>query len=364
MKVIQKVKIKLQDKVIKYVKFLGFSIVKYSKDIETKKYTLFELFPANTSKINVGKKMFYLKVNSCSYLSLRCIQYWIDIIYALNADFHFVCDNDVLKSHILRNIKFYDENIKFIKSVRIKKYKDILDNIATKNWMKAGFAHLTTFINAKQNNIKEFWNIDADDTLFLLNPDKVAKLLECAESYANKNNLKIFSLDMHETETSGKHWSFGITYTKDPMYWLDIIVQNTDKNWQYEYTKYTSSFNLDWFFTYLRDTGYKDYISTFYFDNLKFAHLGFMHTIYIAFTITHWISGNMYFPLLLEQKDSMSKKSLPISENCVKLIPDFELCEDDYVEFITQKGRDYKGDKSIFIKTYNSLCTVEKERVV
>ena len=114
-------------------------------------------------------------------------------------------------------------------------------------------SHLTTFYHAKQNNIKEFWNIDADDTMFALEPEDIMSILQNVENYSKTNNIDAMSLDMWHSRTRQRHWSFGITYINNFSEIFNILDSLTNTDWQNNYKDCDVAFNLDWFFTYLKD---------------------------------------------------------------------------------------------------------------
>lgn len=279
---------------------------------------------------NKFETIFYLKINRTDYFSYVCIQHWINIVNELNADFYFVCDKENLKKEVLKKIKFKDSNIKFIKSAKWK-LKKITKNIATRPWVNATYAQLTTFLHAEKINAGSFYNIDADDTMFICEPKKAAQILIEAKRYADLNNIKAFSFDMHVTQFRNKHWSFGITYTKTDFNWMKIFNSNKDEKWQDKYKKnHCEHFNLDWFMTHLGDI-YNNKIQTFYVENLLFIHWATLLCAHIGYAIQKTVDGYMYYPLFeyFDANKKLSKVKIP--DEVVKL--NIGLSEQDCLEF-------------------------------
>lgn len=276
------------------------------------------------------ESVFYLKINRTDYFSYVCIQHWIDIINELNADFYFVCDKDELKKEVLKRIKFKDSNIKFIKSEKWK-LRNIVKNIASKNWYNATYAQLTTFLHAEKIKVKSFYNIDADDTMFVCEPKKAAQILMEAKKYADKNNIKAFSLDMHVTQFRNRHWSFGITYTNTDFNWMKIFNNNKDTVWQEYFKKnYCNDFNLDWFMTYLK-MQYDNKIETFYVENLGFIHWATLLCKHLGYSVQKTINGYTHYPLFEYFNTDKELSKVKIPSEVIKL--DIGLSEQDFIDF-------------------------------
>ena len=161
---------------------------------------------------------FYLKVNRITDDTFMYIQRWVDVAIIYGADIYFICDKKELETLILQKIYFRNaRSINFIKSdIKSIKKEINLKNISSKVWYKAAYAHYTSFFHAKKNNIKEFWNIDADDTMFFEKPTAIVSLMKNLEKYSRENNKEIMSLDMHVSASDSKCWTYGITFTRNP----------------------------------------------------------------------------------------------------------------------------------------------------
>lgn len=265
-----------------------------------------------------NKHMFYLKINSADNCSFQCLQHWINIIGWFGGDFYIICDKEDLEKQVYQKIHFDNRNIKFIKSIH-KPIEHIVKNMSTKFWTKATYAHLTAFYHAKKLGLNSFWNIDADDTMFLIEAPRAAQILKNAQNYAQANNITAFSMDMHTSRTHGKHWSFGITYIDSRVDWFEIFNNEKTPEWMNKYIgKYDWEFNLDWYFTYLRDfKGFKN--KTFYVENLHFMHYGDFMLNPISWGISQWKNGKVFYPILKTIFNQDSLAEIPISTESVKV---------------------------------------------
>lgn len=259
-----------------------------------------------SSPKNNSDTVFYLKINRQKNYTFACLQKWIDIANLLGVDFYIICDDNDLKKDVLKKIKFKDSNIKIIKSCKSREIKAISSRVANKQWQNAAYAHLTTFFHARENNIKYFWNIDADDTSFLMYSEHLVNELRKIEIYAKENHIAAFSLDMWKSITDGKHWSFGITYIDNTIDWFKLLKEHYD---DFDYINYPNvNFNLDCYFTYLNKiTDIK--FETFYFENLRFIHWGnFDNPIYSG--ISHWSNGVLSRPYLYPENNTKNNEFL------------------------------------------------------
>lgn len=258
-----------------------------------------------------GESVMYFKINRNTAYTLDCIQAWLDIADALNADYYFVCDNCYLKYKILNQCYFKDTDIKFISSKGMSINK-IANSLYTGNWKGATHAHLTPFYHAKKHGIKQFWNIDADDTTILLSAEKAAGALREAANIAISENIAALSLDMWISRTKGRHWSFGVTFINDKVDYLGIFKKNTDLSWTSSYQRLDFQFNLDWFFTYLRDNKYAN-IKTFYIDDCMFIHWGdFIANPFYSW-VNIWKNGKVFFPIL---ENVFGDEQTGVIDNC------------------------------------------------
>jgi hypothetical protein len=265
--------------------------------------------------------------------TLLCLQYWINIIDEYNVDFYIICDDKNLELKILEQIVFKNSNIKFICSIK-KPFKKIVGaHKLSKRWLNAAYAHLTVFYHAKKNNIENYWNIDADDSLFLVKPSVATVILKAAQNYSDENDLSAFSFDFWSTKTRGKHWSFGITYTRANVDYFKLLDCN-NIDWS-KYKDYTSVHNIDWVFTFLKDLGQAK-LMTFYVENLYFIHWGrFLGDAKNAF-IAFWKNGEMSYPIRTNIfKDPQG--IFPILDDNTIVKFDLDINEEDCLDF----GKEY-----------------------
>lgn len=288
-----------------------------------KKRKSYSLFPTLRKQKNYShnpdnKNVFYLKINSADNCSFQCLQHWINIIGWFGGDFYIICDKEDLERQVYQKIHFDNKNIKFIKSIH-KPIEHIVKNMSTRFWTKATYAHLTAFYHARKLGLENFWNIDADDTMFLIEAPRAAQILKNAQNYAKANNITAFSMDMHTSRTHGKHWSFGITYIDSRVDWFEIFSNEKTPEWMNKYIgKYDWEFNLDWYFTYLRD--FKEFKNkTFYVENLHFMHYGDFMLNPISWGISQWKNGKVFYPILKTIFNQDSLAEIPISTESVKV---------------------------------------------
>jgi len=239
----------------------------------------------NSKRMHSGPT-FYLKINRMSEYTLMCIQHWLNIIFEMDGDFYFVCDNKRLERMIVKYLIFRDGDIKFMQSQR-RKLKNVARNLWTGHWEMATYAHLTPFYHAKENGIKDFWAIDADDTMFFLYPDKVSEILKKAQEKAKEDRISAFSLDMHWNQMRGKHWSLGVLYINEGIDFCRIFENVSGLEWTEKYKEIDDVFNLDWFFNYLRDNKMTK-VETFYVEDCYFCH-------WVPNVLRYLIGGNLCF---------------------------------------------------------------------
>lgn len=304
----EKDKFILDDGRIKIKKFLN-GVAEYRSIKEgDKKIRKFTLFPKQKT---IKEPVFYLKIHGIREFSLKCFQKWVDVAHEMGAMVILVCDDKETKKAVCNNIIFHDD-VEII-TTRIKELKPYVDAITCKLWHNAAFAKLAIFLHSKKNNIKHFWKIDADDTEFLLKTSEIAKLLKNAEKIAEEQEIKAFSLDMHNSKLFDKYWSFGVCYIDNQIDWFSIFEKYMNNGWKEKYEKrFKECMNLDWFFTYLRNENIVN-IKSFYIENSFFYHhfertSSFMKLLY-------WNNGFLEYPYFRVVDTKFSKK--PINSSCI-----------------------------------------------
>lgn len=327
MKLFELEKINLKNKKIRRVKILDLTFLQYEKNKDCK--NVVKIFPSNKTEINRDKVFFYLKVNSYSFYTIKALQHWIDIIHYFNGDFIIICDKEKLKRYILKNVKFYNDNIKFIKSIK-KPLTKMVKEIVTGFWTNAAYAHLTTFFHSQQNGIKSFWNIDADDTIIAAPPYEVVQLLQKAEKYAAENDISLFSYDMWRSRTRSKAWTFGVTYTRNINQLIDKF-KTANRKWQKEYKNCDQALNIDWFCTYLKDNNLAK-IETFYTENCYFLHMGDFLFDPVGKFISCFKNNVVNFPLLYALYDNLEMGQIPIARDSISI--DSNISEESSVKFL------------------------------
>ena len=243
--------------------------------------------------------VFYLKINRTERWAMKCLQHWVKSIEALSGShkIFLLCDKTGAKDLIMENICFSKENYDFLESNRTdEELTYIVSHVADKYWTNAAYAHLTTFLHAREHGFERFWNIDADDTYVYLMPERVGELLQKAEDYAVEQGVHIFSLDMWTTRTSGSHWSFGVTYTDNTVDWMAMLRDHCTDSFYQDHLH--SLQNVDEYLTYLKFTS-ELRIETFYAENLRFVHYSddlFAYPWGSGFY--HWSGGVIHQPIL------------------------------------------------------------------
>ena len=315
MKIIKKIKIKSDIDKHRQIRIYNVPVIEY----KTGKNKFFKLFPLY--KRDNSHPAIYLKVNAIKYFSLACIKHWINIVEQLGYDYYIICDKKQVQEKIEESIIFPNGNIKFIKSHTSLKQKLLAKKFSDKNWYKAALAHMTTFWHSKKIDAEYFWNIDADDTAFLIEADKVAKILLEVEQYAKDNKIPIFSLDMWRSWSQAKHWSFGITFTSNNTNWLEIF-KKANRNWFHFYDNYRLDVtNLDWFFTYLKDACKMD-IKTFYIENMRFIHFCEFGGRKKDGGLCYWENKKIHYPLYEYVLKDETIGVLPIPEEIIQFKSD------------------------------------------
>lgn len=254
----------------------------------------------------------YLKVNRMSYYAALCVQQWVDVAYSMRAEYYIVCDNKQLEYHLLRNVIFPDENIRFMTSMR-KRLGHISRTLADGQWEKAACAHLTPFYHAKDMGKSKFWNIDADDTMFCLQNNRIARVLEMVQTTADSNEYSSLSLDMWRSVSHGRHWSCGVMYVNDNVDFCHFFNENKDFSWT-EVIK--GVLNIDLYFNYLlREKNVK--IDSFYVDNAYFIHYGdFLNAPRMLAGVYVWNNGKLTFPICKYIHETRGVFDIP---GCIKI---------------------------------------------
>lgn len=277
--------------------------------------------------------VFYLKVNKSDSYMLSNIEKWISTItdFFSTPQIFIICDKEDLVEKISHlSIVIQNQHITFINSLR---NNTIINKIAkhassSLQWFNAACAHLTPLFHAFQNNFDNFWNIDADDTLFLCSPQKQAEILKNAQSIAILKKIDGFSLDFWWTRTSRNHWTFGITFIQNVKEHINILskwcpsfeLNNWIEDvWSVYYNKINVLINLDVIYTFFKRKNILN-LETFYVENLCFIHY---HSDMLKYPyesgLYKWSKGILFLPLFYFLFGNRSESIFFIPHDTIKI---------------------------------------------
>lgn len=306
-----------------------------------KKYKIYSFVKPQKPKEN--QRIFYLKVHRVHRTSLDCIRQWVNIADKMHAFIYFICDNSKMYDEIIDKICLPNKNFKFIKSDRLtmKSYiKKMLDKVERQNlWERIAYSMLTPFIHANKNKYLLSYNIDADDIILCIKPEKIAQAFTQVEKYALTNNIDLFNIDMFYSKSYGVHWSFGVVLCTNPQKCLDVVRKNT--NWRENsdlIKKYNIcwidkfNFNVDWLFTFLRDTKQLN-MKSFYINNGVVVHMPDIILEHGWAFMLKWQNQKVSFPILQEFYCRKIWETIKIPPDCINI--DVDLKEDDYKTFLS-----------------------------
>lgn len=347
----KKIKINYLHGKLRQIRIFDWSIIQYEMTKEGKlKQIIFPLF----RKPKIDRPVAYLKINSKNWrYVIFCMHHWINIVTAMGCDFYILCDDVSIEYKLLLEIPFCTSNIKFLRSDR-HTFRKYINNLCAKRWVKAGYSHLTTYIHAEKNRIKEFWNIDADDTSFFEEPNIVANALLKAEDIARKNDYHALSLDMHRSSFYGLHWTFGVTFTRMNASIFELIRCTKDNKWQKAYYQYVldakiPDSNVDSFFTYLKDKN-KLNLGTFNIENLYFMHWGICNTLEFFKMLQVVKDKNMHYPMasIIDENNG----TIPVFNDVINYSSDIN--EEKSNEFMQKVLLSYKEHLYKLYKRYQN----------
>ncbi|MDR2649197.1 MAG: hypothetical protein LBB94_05705 [Clostridiales bacterium] len=201
--------------------------------------------------------VFYLKINRGTDISLKCFWYWVEIVEAYGADFFIIVDNEEVKYQIM-NLYLsngHSKAPKIIPSYR-NQLKSVIEDLFSGKWINIGYALLTPFVHAKENNYSSIWNIDADDTMLFAQPQVCVSLLKKAEDHAIKQNIDILGLDFLYSIFCNRQlvrWTFGVTFANMNVDYIKVICDGKKTDYENSFSKFYIQRNIDDYFTYLRN---------------------------------------------------------------------------------------------------------------
>lgn len=311
------------------------------------------------------KQVFYLKVSTDNFFTMTCIQFWLDVAYEHKAHIYIICEKTNLIKQMKENLHFGNQLLDEYSQTRDKKKDDVFfcayfdeltylaKEIASKRWIKACVSHLSTFYHAKKNNIKYFWNIDADDTLFYQSPIQISKAFNAIENIVPLNNIDVISYDMWNSQSNRQHWSFGICYSNNIKDYISIIQQNTN-SLIHDFDLFSIDKNMygniDWCFTFLNKRNLIN-AKSFYIENAFFVHFGFafLSSNYHpkpGSIITFWNEGYMYH-IFESDSDDFSPKNIDIVNN-IKI--DIDISPNKKMEEYKKQPANNKKTKTLKMK--------------
>ena len=347
MNLIKKISIQTKRYKIRKIFCFGFplyqyiKIKRYNKTLDKfKTYKFYSI--SDFAKQKQKQRIFYLKVHRVHRTAIDCIRQWINIADKMNAFIYFVCDNPNMKEEIYKNICLPSKNFKFIKSDR-KTLRPEINKILHKveraeMWKRIAYSMLTPYIHAQKNNIPISYNIDADDILLCVEPDKIADAFIKAEKYAINNNIDLLNFDMFYSKSYGVHWSFGIVICTNHSRTIKTIRENI--NWRKNKNlidKYNIcwidkfNFNVDWLFTFFRDTKQLN-MKTFYIENALVAHMPDIILEHGWAFMIQWNNNKIQFPILTNLYDRKIWDFIQIPSDAIKI--DIGVQIDDYKKFL------------------------------
>ncbi len=310
-KFVKLIKIRLiNGKKIKILQLFGKNVLYIEKYLNKKiKFYLRN----NALTTNPSDNIFYLKINTIKDHSLECFQKWIDIANKKNAKVYIVCDDKKTELSLYKNIRFHD-NFEVIRS-KIKKLYPYMKSLSCKFWYNDVLTKLAIFYHASKHGHKNFWKIDADDTMFCIENDDIVTFLQNAEQISNEQNIKAFSLDIHTSKLYGKHWSFGVCYIDNTIDWFSIFQKYMNNGWKEKYNqRFKEGMNLDWFFTYLRDEKILN-IKSFYINKSYFYHYHDRSSDLMK--LSHWNDNKLIYPHLKCMNSYFGERPIFLGNICI-----------------------------------------------
>lgn len=282
---------------------------------------------------NSGGPVVYFTANKYESYTISCVQRWVDIADALRYDYCFVCDNKDLEYAILRNVVFHSTDIRFISRMKTNESERISKCISSEKWIKPCQAHLTAFYEATQNDVSEFWKVDADDTVLCMPVSEAVKALRAAEKIARDENIAVISMDMWHSRTHGTHWSWGVAFVRNVVSYTEIFSDIKDNSWAgNKYKTGDGSINVDWFFTYLKaEKGLR--CETFYIDKSYFIHYGnFLKYPRMVAAIYYYGDNRISYPVYRFVFGDEKNGYIPISDDDIRI--DVGLTDKQGIEFL------------------------------
>lgn len=317
----KKIKINYIEGKTRLITCLGVPIFEYGI-YKGKKFSRILLFNTHVPA-NISNQVFFLKINKFDESAKLCMNYWLQVAKYINATIIILCDHEYIISNIQKEFIFPTPIVYFINSER-KKFKNFLKNLELNPWWyNAAYAHLTTLDYAIKNGFAHYWNIDGDDTMFMIEPKQLSTYMLKIQKYAKLHDISLFSLDMHHSHSNSYHWSYGITYTQNPLKILDSFTKTENITQWKDYKEHhpycnTPLINIDWFTTFIRSQKELK-IDTFYIDNIYFLHFS-NPLLYTNHTLSYFSNNKIIYPIFKDVYglNHIMISYVPISKNDIK----------------------------------------------
>ena len=295
---------------------------------------------------------YYLKVNRNEGYMVRNLKHWIDAIKLdRGASFRILCDNSDVKERILNNMAGIGQEL-FMQSDRLDRdIVDITKNNTSDDWKYASYSHLTTFKDALEHGYESFWNIDADDTCFCMEPERILEILKKAECVAGEKKFHGFSFDMSRSRRNGNFWSLGVTYIDNRVNWFSEMKKHCfDEYRQKEtYRKLKLPECIDSYFTYLDECSVLN-MGTFYVENCRFVHYSndFVYRPWCSWFAVYK-NGKILKPLLKDFYGLESVGLVPIYDDVIKI--DVGLTDAEQVGWFLSRAAENDNNKKILCQS-------------
>jgi hypothetical protein len=209
----------------------------------------------------------FLKANRVDADTEKCLSFWLSVFR--NSKYHqiyFVCDNpQLVESLRTTGLEILPTDVRASELAR---------RLVGEPWFNVSAAHFSTFTYAERSKASYFWNIDADDTMFLGLPYQTLTDLLHVEAFSKLHNLDLISLDFYYSLLP-KHWSFGVAFCRNSIaeFLQKLSVVTLDRIEESIRARGFPkvSLSIDQLFDYQRHTNSLK-IRSFIFNNRMFFH--------------------------------------------------------------------------------------------
>ena len=278
-------------------------------------------------------RVVYLKVNRISDYLIPCVKSWVEI-FKLDptAKIFFLCDNDEVQMRIKNEFDLSSLDHEWIKSRRDSvELQFIVKHALHHSWRRIGLAHLTSFMHSREHGFSSFWNIDADDIRFFVDPSKGLQIFDEAEKIAIAKKINLFSIDIDQS--TAFTWSFGVAWIDNRIDWLCLLKDfSADQSLVEIFSPMYVGNYLDQIFDFFKLSNTPVNIKTFYVEELRLTH-SFPDTYSDLFCGIRYCRQGHYHISLLENEFGISQASrLPISADDIAI--DIGLMPEDSFSYL------------------------------